>query len=370
MNLQAALCAGLAGCMLMLTGWLCSPLSAGAAAHAGSRSRKSRPPRPRGDFPVKGPLPPRVAEQVRAIVMAQIKAFLPPAEEGAVEIDRLDKDAILSATVDGQKYTAKVFRTFLAEPLSPKEFDAKEYYVRTTAPWRLKAGLVIPADVYLSGMVERVSAYDADMIAAQDAATARCEAFYKGALGQLEPQRKAKAAAIAEAHKAETDSLTKQITQLNAEIAQKEKARDGITTRIARNTPKAPVIVRDSSDNILWQWVPNEGFTFNDGLDQSRQKLEEAVSAQKTLQETMDAELVAAVGRPGVKEKALHTIFQNQCRSIRAGETISDEEMRADYESALGEPLNPPLGAGKPQPQKPAGGKPPMQAVPAPKRGT
>jgi len=364
MRLQRELHSGLSACMLALTWWVCAPLQA-----------QQRAPEPEAaaltaaTFP-KGPLPPHVAEQVRAVVLAQVKAFLPPAVEGAVEIDRLDKDTILTATVGGQKYTGKVFRTFLVEPLSPNEFDAKEYYVRTTTPWRLKAGLVIPADVYLSGMVERVSAYDADTIAAQEAALARSEVFYKGTLAQLEPQRKAGVAKIAEAHKAETDSLTKQITQLNAEIARKEKARDAITAQITRNAPKAPVIVRDASDNVLWEWSPNQGFTFNDGLDESRQKLDEATAAQKTLQETMAAELVEAVGQPGAKEKAIRTIFQKQCRSIRAGETISDEDMRADYESALGEPLKPPLGSGKPQPPKPADGKPPIQPVPAPKKGT
>ena len=364
MKLQRKLRTGLAGCMLTLTWWICAPLQAQQPAPEPEAAAPAA-----ATFP-KGPLPPRVAEQVRAIVMAQIKAFLPPAEEGAVEIDRLDKDTILTATVGGQKYSSKVFRSFLVEPLSPHEFDAKEYYVRTIAPWQLKAGLVIPADVYLSGMAERVSAFDADMIAAQDAAIARSEVLCNDALAQLEPQRKAKAAVIAEAHKAEMDSLTKQITQLNAEAAQKMKARDAIVAQINRRQPKAPVTTRDPANKILWEWSPNQGFAFNDGLDQTRQKLDEAAAAQKTLQAAIDAELAAAAGQSSAKETAIRAIFRKHRRSIRAGETISEEEMCADYESALGEPLKAPSASDKLQPPKPADGKPPIQAVPAPKRGT
>ena len=72
----------------------------------------------------------------------------------------------------------------------------------------------------------------------------------------------------------------------------------------------------------------------------------------------MDAEVSAAQGQPGAKEKALRAIFQSHRRRILAGETISDEEMRADYESALGEPLKAPPASGTPNP---AGGKPPIQ---------
>ena len=112
--------------------------------------------------------------------------------------------------------------------------------MRTTAPWPLKDGLVIPADTYLSGNRERVSAYDADMITAQDVAIARSHALCKKALAQLEPERKAKAAAIAGAHKADMDTLAKQITELTAEVAQKEAARQEIEQRVNRSIPDQP----------------------------------------------------------------------------------------------------------------------------------
>jgi hypothetical protein len=281
----------------------------------------------------KGLLPPRVAEQVRAIVMAEVKAFLPPAEEGSVALVRLDKDAALTATVDGRTYSAKVFRRFLVTPLSPTELSAKEYYVRTTGPWNLKAGPVIPADTYLSGTGERVSAYDANMIAAQDAAIARSDALCKRALDQLEPERKAKAAAIAEARKADLDALTKQVTQLNADIAEKLEARDKVAALISATSPTAPLAGRDADNNILWQYTPDQGLTFNDGLDESRKALDQAIAAQKELQETIDAEVTAALEKLGVKEKALRAVFQTHRRRIFAGETISDENMRADYGS-------------------------------------
>ena len=326
MRLQRKLRSALAVCLLALASWTCSPLLA-----------QQKAPEPEAAAPTaatfaKGPLPPHVAEQVRAIVMAQVKAHLPPSEAGAVEIDRLDKDTTLTAVVDGQNYAGKVFRSFLVEPVSPTEFDAKEYYVRTMTPWPLKAGLVIPADVYLSGMIERVSAYDADMIAAQDAAIARNADLCKSALAQLETERKAKAAEIAAAHKADMDSLTKQITQLNADVAQKLKAREAIVAQVSRRQPPptAPIVTRDAKNNVLWQWVPGQGFTFNDGLDQTRQKIEDAVAAQKTLQAAMDAEAAAAAGQTGAKEKAVRAALQTHRRRILAGETISDEEMRSD----------------------------------------
>ena len=362
MKLQRELHIGLAGCMLAL--WICAPLRAQQPA---PELEVVAPPAAFSN----GPLPPHVAQQVRAIVAAQVKGFLPPAEKGAVEIDRLDKDTILTATVGGHKYSGKVFRSFLVEPLDPNEFGAmKEYYVRTTAPWPLKAGLVIPADTYLSGMVERASAYNADVIATQDAAIARSEVLCKGALSQVGPQRKARQTAINDAHKAETESLTKQITQLNTDIGRKEKAREAIEAQIARNPPKAPQTRRGPDNTIAWQWTPGEGLSFNDGLEQSRQELDEAITQEKTLEATKEAELAASVGQLGTRETAIRAIFQKHRRRILAGEMVPEEEMRADYESALGEPLKEPPPFAKPLPLKPADGKGPIQTVPAPKRGT
>jgi hypothetical protein len=386
MNLQRKLRLGPVVCILALTGWIGAPLQAQQAAPEPEAAA------PATAFP-EGPLPPHVAEQVRAIVMAQIKASLPPIEAGAVEIVRLSKDTLLTVTLDGQKYSAKVFRPFLAEPLNPDEFFGhdEDYYVRTLTPWKLKADLVIPADTYLSGKAERVSAYDADTIAAQEAAIARSDAFCKAALGQLDSARKDKAAAIAEAHKAEMDALTKQITQLKDDAAKKEAARnavikanialtrpkapvtDNTQTVVVRNdlaappAPGSPVTTKDANGKILWQWSPDRGFTFNDGLDQTWQAFNQAVAAQKTLQATMDAELIAARGQPGSKEKALRAIFKTHCSRILAGETISDEDMQADYESASGEPLKATPASGTPQPPGPTDGKPPIQTVPAKK---
>ncbi len=326
MNIQRKLRVSLAGCILTMTWWPYVPLQAQQPAPAPTATASAF---------AKGALPPRVAEQVRAIVMAEVKAFLPPSEDGGVAAIRLDKDTALTATVDGRTYSAKVFRQFLMMPLSPTELGVKEYYVRTTAPWNLKAGPVIPADTYLSGTGARVIAYDADMIAAQDAAIARSEGLYKRALSQLEPERKAKAATIADAHKADMDALTKQITQLNADIAEKLKARDDVAKQVSlmSPTPTQPLTGRDADNKIIWQYAPNQGFTFSDGLEESRKALDQAIAAQKKLQATVNAEVTAAIGIPGLKERALRTIFQAQRRRIFAGETISDEDMRADYES-------------------------------------
>ena len=323
MNLQRKFRAGPAGCVLMLMGWMGASLQAQQPAPVFA----------------KGPLPPHAAEQVRAIVMAQVKAFLPPSEEGAVALIRLDKGTALTVAMDGQTYSAKVFRQFTVAPLNAAEFDAKEYYVRTTAPWSLKAGAVIPADIFLSGTSERVCAYDADMIAAQDAAIARSSALCKSALDQLEPERKAKAATIADAHKAETEDLAQQVTQLNAEIAQKLKARDVVAARIAIIQPMRPATGRDADNKVIWQYAPGQGLTFTDGLDESRQALDRVAAAQKTLQATIAAEVKAAIGPAGVKEKAIRAVFQAHRRRIVAGESVPETDMRADYESLLAKPL-------------------------------
>ena len=326
MNLQRKLRCGLAGCILTITWWMSAPLQAQQPARAPDATAPAF---------AKGPLPPLAGRQVRAIVMAEVKTFLPPSEEGSVALIRIDQGTALTATVDGRAYSGRVFRQFFVTPLSPTELSAKEYYVRTTAPWNLKAGPVIPADTYLSGTGEWVSAYNAEMIAAQDAAIARSDVLCKRALDQLEPERKAKAATIAEAHKAELDALAKQVAQLNAEIAEKLKARDRVATQVSliSPTPTQPLTGRDANNNIIWQYTPNQGFTFSDGLDESRKALDEAIAEQKKLQGTIDAEVTAALGKLGVKQKALHTIFQTHRRRILAGETISDEEMRADYDA-------------------------------------
>jgi len=274
--------------------------------------------------------------------MAQFKAFLPPTEEGTVALFRLDKDTLLTATVDGQTYSARVFRPFTAQPLNANEYGAKEYFLRTTAPWKLKADLLLPADICLSGIAERVSAYDAATISAQDAAIANSETLCKAALDRMEPMRKAKAAAIADAHKADTDSLAAQIKQLQADVTQKQATRNAVSARYSVNPPRVPVTARDANNNIIWQWTPSQGFTFYDDLDQTRQKIDQALAAQKTLQATMDAELIAALGQPGAKEKPLRAVFQKHRRRIVAGEVIYEDEMRTDYESVLADPVKAP----------------------------
>jgi hypothetical protein len=363
MKLQCAFRVGMAGCLLTLAWWFCAPL----------RAEQSAPePEAAAATFAKGPLPQHVAEQVRAIVLAQAKAFFPPPEEGAVEIDRVGKDAILTATVNGQKYSGKVFRSFLVQPRNPDEFEAmQEFYVRTTAPWPLKAGLVIPADIYLSGMADHVNAFDAETITAQDAAISRSDALCKRALDQLEPERKAKAAEISAAHKGELDSLAKQIKQQQDEIEKKLKDREEHKAWITRRQPPptTPIIIPGPNNTFLWKWVPGEGFTFNDGLDQSREKLDETFAAQKARQATIEAEQSAATRQTDAKARAVRAVFQKQSRSIRAGETNSDEDMRTDYESALGEPLKETAAPVKPESPRPGGGKPPIQAVPAPPAG-
>ena len=391
MKLQREVRAGLVGCLLALAGWIGAPLQAQQPA-----PEPEAPAPAAAAFP-KGPLPPHVAEQVRAIVKAQVKAHLPPSEEGAVEIDRLDKGTILTVTIGGQKYSGNVFRSFLVEPLDPNEFEAmKEYYVRTTSPWPLKDGMVVPADTYISGNRELVSAYDRDAINAQDAAIARSDSLCKKALARVEPQRTAKTAAITTAHKDDMDALTKKITELTAEIAKKQMARQQIAQRVNRSVPnqpaqqnqpnpgnllfvpppqpaptqpnQAPRVTsgRDANGNLLWEWNGN-GITFYDNLDQSKRDLDDAYAEKKTLQETIDAEVSAAVGQRGAKERALRVIFQGHRKRILGGETISDDDLRADYEAALGESLNAPPASGKPSPSD---SKPPIQTVPARKRGT
>jgi hypothetical protein len=373
MNLQRRLCAGLTGCILMMTCWVCAPLYADPPAPAAAAAPAA--------VVAKGPLPAPVAAQVRAIVMAEIKAFVPPTEEGAVELRRLDKNTVLGAMVDGQEYLSKVFRRFVAQPLSPTEMEVKEYYVRTIELWKLKGNLVIPADTYLSGIGENVGAYDADMIAAQDAAIARDEVLRKAALDQLEVLRKARIATIAEAHKAESDAITKQITQLKAEAAQKEATRNAIikanialtqikspvidtTNRyvavredLLKPPPRHPVTTKDGNGNIIWQWSPKQGFTFNDGLNQNQQAQEQTLAAQAALQARMDGDLRAVFGWPGVKAKALHSAFKTHRKNILDGAVLTEDVMRHDYEVVLGEPLK--------APPNPADAKPP--AAPAAK---
>jgi hypothetical protein len=398
MKLQRKLHAGLAGCLLALGGWIGAPLQAQQAAPQPEAAAPGA-----AAFP-KGPLAQDVAGQVRKIVMALVKARLPPAEEGAVEIVRLappdekgDNNGTLTAAVDGQTYSAEVYRPFLVEPLNPNEFDAmKMFYVRTTTSWKLKGGLVIPADIYLSGNYEWVSAYDQNIIAAQAAAIAHSEDFHDKAVSRVDLQRKAKTAEITEKHKADMDALTKQIAQLTQDIAKMEAAREQVLERVGRSVPnqsnqqrqpnpssnafavfppspstqsnQTPRVTsgKDANGNLLWQ-SNGSGVTFYDNLDQSKQELDEAYAAQKTLQAKTDAEVSAAVGPPGAKKRALDAILQSHRRRILGGETISDDEMRAEYEAALGEPLSAPPASGKPAP---AGVKPPIQATPARKRGT
>ena len=147
----------------------------------------------------KGPLAAQAAEQVRAIVMAQIKVALAPAEDGGLGIFKFEKGRILSVMIADREYSARVFCPFSVPFGGSTDLALNEYYVQTTGRWQLGANTVIPADTYLTGIADRVSAYDAEMIAAQEASLAQSEGFYKEALDELAVERKAEDDGIAEA---------------------------------------------------------------------------------------------------------------------------------------------------------------------------
>jgi hypothetical protein len=138
----------------------------------------------------KGPLPQEAVDQVRAIVIAQIKAALGPAEEGKLGIFKFDKRKILSVTTADGDYSARVFRPFSEISTGSPDVDLREYFVQTMGPWRLSGNAVIPSDTYLTGIADQVSAYDAGMIAAQEASLRQSAAFCKEALDELTAERK------------------------------------------------------------------------------------------------------------------------------------------------------------------------------------
>ena len=188
---------GLAGLVLALAFWICTPLMAQTAPAAG------------GDAKVfeKGALPPDAAAQVQTIVLAQVKACLPPAEAGTVALIRVEKDTLLAATVDGQAYTGVVFRTFGAEVAALGEYSPKEFYVRTKMPWKLKSGLIIPGGIYLVGTPDQVSALDSSSVNATFALIVCSDDLCKAALDQLkalappQPGREAAVRAVFERHR-------------------------------------------------------------------------------------------------------------------------------------------------------------------------
>jgi hypothetical protein len=288
----------------------------------------------------KGPLPPLVAEQIRTIVMAQVKAFLPPIEEGSVVIARIDKDTLLTVTLDGQKYSAKVFRSFLVEPLDSGERDAKEYCVRTMEPWKLKANVVIPADIYLSKTIDRVCAYDADMIAAQDAAVVRSEVLSKSAIDQLEQIRRKNWTEIVKAQEDQMAQVTARITQRTSEISKKQEQRKDVTAQVEKLQTPALMCGKDPDGKVIWDWNGTK-LTFYDNLEQDIQSLATARVEQKTIERRINAQRSAVVSPAIVAgaKRAIQTVLSKHRKRVLAGDAVGEDEMRQDYEAALGPAL-------------------------------
>ena len=218
---------GLMAGVLMLAPWLCGAAWAQDAAPTPDAGMTAP------DAFSKGRLAPQLEAQVRAIVLEQLKAAVPQAEEGSVSVFKVEKGTAVSATLAGEPYRGSVYRTFLVEGMKQEDQGVKEFYIRTTTPWKFRDGVVAPAETYFSLLSNRVLAFNAAQVAAQDDAIAKSEALRKAALDQAEQERKAKAAETpAEVSGADGQAHARTSRSSTSDATQKQDARTAVAAQV------------------------------------------------------------------------------------------------------------------------------------------
>jgi len=335
---------GLMAGVLMLAPWLCGAAWAQDAAPTPDAGMTAP------DAFSKGRLAPQLEAQVRAIVMEQLTAAVPQAEEGSVSVFKVEKGTAVSATLAGEPYRGSVYRTFLVEGMKQENQGVKEFYIRTTTPWKFRDGVVAPAETYFSLLSNRVLAFNAARVAAQDDAIAKSEALRKAALDQAEQERKAKAKTPAP-YQAQMDELSANVSQLESDATQEQDARTTVAAHVNQElqrrrsgqstggtAPNVKLSGKDPKGKLLWQYQGGQ-LTFYDNFDKTMEDLTAAREEQGALQATMVAEQAAAAALFSRKAQALRAVATRERKRILWGEQIGEDDMRADYEVALGEAL-------------------------------
>jgi len=174
------------------------------------------------------------------------------------------------------------------------------------------------------------------MIAAQGAAIARSEALSKAALDEVEQSQKANRAKPVKAQKRRMDRLIARITQLTSEISKKQEQRKNVTAEVQSLQTPALMNGKDPDGNVIWDWNGTR-LTFNDNLDQVIQSLARARGERMTMD---GGQATAASPESAAKSQAIRTVLSKHRKRVLAGDVVGEDEMRRDYEAALGEALN------------------------------
>ena len=99
-----------------------------------------------------------------------------------------------------------------------------------------------------------MGAYDADMIAAQDAAVVRSEVLSKSAIDQLEQIRRKNWTEIVKAQEDQMAQVTARITQRTSEIFKKQEQRKSVAAQVENLQTPALMFGKDPDGKVIWDW--------------------------------------------------------------------------------------------------------------------
>lgn len=206
--------AGLLGCLLVLM----TPLAGLGAEEAGpAAAPKETSAGPSAAVFQLGRLSPETGAQIQGIVLAQLKACPQLKNPGILTIK---EGLALVATLEGERYQGKPYQTFRVRSLKPGEFTLDEFYIKTSSPWKLSGGVVIPAQTYLAFVNSAFTANDAAGIATQRVDLAENERLCKSCTEQANEMRREELAPIEEKYREKLEAHNQRIDEIKAKIAE------------------------------------------------------------------------------------------------------------------------------------------------------
>lgn len=276
--------------------------------------------------------------QVHGIVREQLKACPHVKCPGIASIGQ---DVVLETTLETRCYRGTVYRPFHVRCLKPGNATFAEFYVRTTSPWTLSGDIVIPAETYLAFAGATVAATDAAGIAVQQTALTKNDTLRETYLAQAKSADRQEASLAEGRHRTALEECEQRIKEIRAEIAKimNQRAEARKTIKQAESAGRAVETMIESIEahdtetgELLWRWKKGK-LRFFDGLNKARAHLARARRERGTLKR----QTPTGHSKPKTKTGRIKAAHKKLSQRILLGEALSEEDMRAGYEKALGE---------------------------------
>jgi outer membrane biosynthesis protein TonB len=89
-----------------------------------------------------GPLKTELGEKVRSIVLTQLQKII---EAKPPFMKTIAQGTKLEVALDGKQYSGVAYRPFSVSGVNEGELVVKQFYIKTTSPWPLDNGVVVPS---------------------------------------------------------------------------------------------------------------------------------------------------------------------------------------------------------------------------------